>query len=95
MKKIYNIEPVGKPRASEPMAVYQRTDPATYRHGAKSPSCTDEEMDRMAKEWLRPFTMEEIHQRMDEAEAEIEAGEVMTSEEVFAEMERKYPWLCK
>jgi len=58
-------------------------------------SCTDEEMDRMAKEWLRPFTMEEIHQRMDEAEAEIEAGEVMTSEEVFAEMERKYPWLCK
>ena len=49
----------------------------------------------MAKEWLRPFTMEEIHQRMDEAEAEIEAGEVMTSEEVFAEMERKYPWLCK
>lgn len=93
MKKIYNIEPVGTPRASEPMAVYQRTDPATYRHGAKPPSCTDEEMDLMAKEWLRPFTMEEIHQRMDEAEAEIEAGEVMTSEEANAEIRRLLPWL--
>lgn len=95
MEKTYHIEPVETPRACEPMAVYQRTDPATYRHGVRPPSRTEEEMDRMAEEWLRPFTMEELHRRMDEAEAEIEAGEVMTSEEVFAEMERKYPWLCK
>lgn len=44
---------------------------------------------------LRPYTIEELHARADEAMAEIEAGEVMTSEEVFAEMEHKYPWLCK
>lgn len=46
-------------------------------------------------EKLRPYTLEELDARIDEAEAEIEAGEVMTNEEVFANMERKYPWLCK
>lgn len=93
MKKTYHIEPVETPRACEPMAVYQRTDPATYRHGVRPPSRTEEEMDGMAKEWLRPFTMEELHQRMDEAEAEIEAGEVMTCEEANAEIRRLLPWL--
>ncbi len=52
-------------------------------------------IDELEAEWLRPMTMEQLHQWMDEAEAEIEAGEVMTSEEVFAYMESKYPWLCK
>lgn len=82
--------------AAEPVAVYQHTDPATYRTSHPS-ECdyTQEEVDEMAEERLRPFTMEQLHQWMDEAEAEIEAGEVMTSEEVFAYMESKYPWLCK
>lgn len=54
---------------------------------------TQEEVDKMVEEWLHPFTMEELHQRMDEAEAEIEAGEVMTSEEANAEIRRLFPWL--
>lgn len=82
--------------AAEPAVAYRRTDPATYRHGVNANrSHTQEEPDKMEEEWLRPFTMEQLHQWMDEAEAEIEAGEVMTSEEVFAYMESKYPWLCK
>ena len=43
----------------------------------------------------RPYTIEELHARVDEAMAEIEAGEVMTSEEANAEVRRKCPWLCK
>ena len=49
----------------------------------------------MEEEWLRPFTMEELNRRMDEVEADDEADNLLSSEEVFAEMERKYPWLCK
>lgn len=44
---------------------------------------------------LRPYTMEELNKRIDEAEAEIEAGETLSSQELFAQMEHKYPWLCK
>lgn len=46
-------------------------------------------------EELRPYTMEELNKRIDEAEAEIEAGETLSSQELFAQMEHKYPWLCK
>lgn len=46
-------------------------------------------------EELRPYTMEELNERIDEAEAEIEAGETLFSQELFAQMEYKYPWLCK
>ena len=46
-------------------------------------------------EELRPYTMEELNKRIDEAEAEIEAGETLSSQELFAQMENKYPWLCK
>ena len=41
----------------------------------------------------RPYTLEEIHSRIAESEAQITAGEVLTNEEVFANMRRKYPWL--
>lgn len=41
----------------------------------------------------RPCTLEEIHSRIAESEAQIAAGEVLTNEEVFANMRRKYPWL--
>lgn len=41
----------------------------------------------------RPYTLEEIHSRIAESEAQIAAGEVLTNEEVFANMRRKYPWL--
>lgn len=41
----------------------------------------------------RPYTLEEIHSRIAESEAQIAAGNVLTNEEVFANMRRKYPWL--
>ena len=72
--------------AAEPAVAYQRTAPATYRPGTASRSCKQEEPAKLDDEWLRPFTMEELHRRMDEAEAEIEAGEVMSCEEANAEI---------
>ena len=51
-----------------------------------------EELERL--EHPRPMTMEEINARIDEAEAEIEAGVPgMTLEEFQAEMEAEYPEL--
>ena len=44
---------------------------------------------------LRPYTMEELNARIDEAEAEIEAGETLSSQELFEHLEHQYPWLCK
>ena len=35
------------------------------------------------KEQLRPYTMEEIDDMLDEAEAAFEAGDYLTNEEVF------------
>lgn len=48
-----------------------------------------------ATEELTPYTMEELHARIDEAEADIAAGRVKTSAQVFEEMEQKFPWLCR
>lgn len=49
-----------------------------------------------AEEDLTPYTMEEINSWIDEAEAEEEAGiPGIPHEEVFRNMEKKYPWLCK
>ena len=51
-----------------------------------------EELERL--EHPRPMTMEEINARIDEAEAEIEAGVPgLTWEEFQAEMEAEYPEL--
>lgn len=47
------------------------------------------------QEDLVPYTMEEINARIDEAEADIDAGRVYSSEQVHKMMEAKYPWLCK
>ncbi len=47
------------------------------------------------EEKLTPFTMEELEAEIAESEADIAAGRVMTSEQVFREMEEKYPWLRK
>lgn len=56
---------------------------------------TEEEMDEMVAEWLRPHTMEEINEICDEAEADDEAGDLLSCDFVHAEMERLNPWLCK
>ena len=45
------------------------------------------------KEDLSPYTIEEINSWIDEAEEEEEKG--IPNEEVFRNMEKKYPWLCK
>lgn len=44
---------------------------------------------------LAPYSMEEINARIDEAEADIDAGRVYTSEQAHKMIEAKYPWLCK
>lgn len=46
-----------------------------------------------ARELLKPYTMEELNARIDEAEAEIDAGEVLTCEEANAEVRKALPWL--
>ena len=56
---------------------------------------TQEEVDEMVAEWLRPHTLEEIHAICDEAEADDEADRLLEGKQVFAMMESKYPWLCK
>lgn len=56
---------------------------------------TQEEVDEMVAEWLRPHSMEEINAICDEAEADDEADRLLTSDYVYAEMERLNPWLCK
>ena len=46
----------------------------------------------MVAEWLRPYTMGELHAICDEAEADDEADRLLSSEFVHAEMERLNPW---
>lgn len=51
---------------------------------------------QQAKEDLTPYTMEELNARIDEAEAEIDAGiPGHTLAEIHEMMVNKYPWLCK
>lgn len=56
---------------------------------------SQEEVDKMLEQWLRPHTMEEIHAICDEAEADDEADRLLSCDSVHAEMERLNPWLCK
>lgn len=42
-----------------------------------------------------PYTIEELHARIAESEADEEAGRMCNSEEVFARLEQKVPFLCK
>ena len=41
------------------------------------------------------YTLDELNARIDEAENDIDAGRVYTSEQVHDILEKKYPWLCK
>lgn len=40
-----------------------------------------------------PYTMDELNARIDEAEADIEAGRVLTNAEANAEVRKALPWL--
>ena len=46
------------------------------------------------EERLAPYTMEELHARIERSLADAKAR-VHTTEEVRRMMETKYPWLCK
>ena len=46
-----------------------------------------------ATEELTPYTMEELHARIDEAEADIAAGRVISCDEANAEVRRALSWL--
>lgn len=46
-----------------------------------------------AGETLAPYTVEELNERIDEAEADIAAGRVMTCEQANVEVRRALPWL--
>ena len=41
----------------------------------------------------RPYTLQEIHSRIAESEAQIAAGNVLTIEEANAEVRKQLPWL--
>ena len=56
---------------------------------------SQEEVDKMVEEWLRPHTMQEIQAICEEAEADDVADRLLSSDFVHAEMERLNPWLCK
>ena len=47
------------------------------------------------EEHLTPYTMEELHARIERSLADAKAGRVHTTEEVRHMMERKYPCLCE
>ena len=47
------------------------------------------------EERLTPYTMEELHARIDRSRANIKAGRVRTTEEVRRMIESKHPWLCE
>ena len=47
------------------------------------------------EEHLTPYTMEELHARIERSCANIKAGRVHTTEEVRRMIESKHPWLCK
>ena len=47
------------------------------------------------EETLKPYTLEELHARIDRALEDAKAGREYTNEEVFSMLENKYPWLCK
>ena len=49
--------------------------------------------DAEQEEHLAPYTMEELNARIDEFEAELEAGEWLTSEEAGKQVREALPWL--
>lgn len=62
-------------------------------HLKKTVADAEKDASRETAEDLRPYTMEELNARIDEAEAEIEAGEVLTSAEANEEVRKVLPWL--
>ena len=51
--------------------------------------------DTKEEERLTPYTMEELHARIERSRANIKAGRIHTTEEVRRMIESKHPWLCE
>ncbi len=49
--------------------------------------------ERPKERHLEPYTLEEIYAEIDESLADIEAGRVLTTEQVDKMMREKYKWL--
>lgn len=69
----------------------------SYLYGTLSPSnmqWVGEHLIEYAKqeqdEQLRPYTMEELNARIDQAEAEIAAGKVFDADDVWRELEEEF-----
>lgn len=52
-------------------------------------------LEHESKNYPEPYTVEELRSRIAEAEADIFAGRTLDPEDVEAELEKKYPWLCE
>lgn len=44
---------------------------------------------------LLPYSIDELNARMDEAEDDIRNNRYFVAEDMHAQLEQKYPWLCK
>ena len=88
---------------NEPTVTYQRTDSSDFRitHSAYAEKPFEgnallneyKANDPHWEDMFRPCTMEQINRRIDEAEANIAAGNTMSGEEFFAELKKDFPWL--
>ena len=52
----------------------------------------EKEEEEEEAENLKPYTMEEINAMIDESEADIRAGRVIPSEQVFREIREEFGW---
>lgn len=65
------------------------TDEALLQKAIKCIRTLKKEAKKSAKEELKPYTMEELNERIDESEADEKAGRVYTSEQVHAIVEER------
>ena len=79
----------------------------TYRNQLLEDICTEDNLEvlervrqaytraihQVKKQKLPPYTMEELHLRIVEAEKEIANGELLSVEEADEELKRALPWL--
>lgn len=49
----------------------------------------------LKKEYIFPCTMEDICESIRRSEADVVADRVVSNERVFAELEIKFPFLCR
>lgn len=98
MKTKSNTQSIEKPMvANEPAVEYEltATSTTTINHLRPNNLITLHKPDQQSEEWLQPLTLEQINSCNEEAELADIADDLLTSEQVFKEMENKHHWLCK